>query len=120
MKNNLFTPVIILVISIALATCTKVDYYPEAGGNLPSNYITIQPGGSFSPAVLKVASGSSITFVNNDTKPHHIKSNDSVSIVTNIIAPNSFYLFKNDAITGSFPYRCILDTNIRGTIIISP
>lgn len=120
MKNNLFTPVIILAISVILATCTKVEYYPEVGGNLPSNYITIQPGGSFSPAALRVASGSSITFVNNDIKPHHIKSNDSVSIVTNIIAPNSFYLFKNQTLTGSFPYKCILDSNIRGTIIFTP
>ena len=120
MKYSLFIFFIILIISISLAACTKNIDYPEQGGNLPSNYIIIEPGGSFSPLLLNVVSGSSITFVNNDTKPHHIISNDSISIITNIIAPKSFYFFKNDTLTGVFPYKCLLDASIRGTIIITP
>ncbi|MFZ4769585.1 MAG: cupredoxin domain-containing protein [Ferruginibacter sp.] len=120
MKKNLFIPVIVLFLSIILAGCTKEEDFPDMGGNLPSHYITIQADGSFSPSLLKVASGSSITFVNNDSKAHNILSNDSVSIITNIIAPKSFYRFKNDTLIGMFPYKCTLDSNIRGTIIITP
>lgn len=120
MKHCLFLSFILLIISISLDACTKNIDYPEQGGNLPSNYIIIEPGGSFTPLLLKVTSGSSITFVNNDTEPHNIISNDSISIKTNIIAPKSFYLFKNDSLTGVFPYQCLLDSSIRGTIIINP
>jgi plastocyanin len=120
MKNNLFTPVIILGISVAVATCTKSADTEAVGGDLPTNYITIQADGSFSPAILRVASGSSITFVNNDNEPHQLRSADSVSINTGIIAPSRSYFFKKDTLVGTIAYRCILDTNIRGTIIITP
>jgi plastocyanin len=120
MKYSLLISAIILIILISFGACTKNIYYPEQGGNLPSNYIIIEPGGSFSPLLLKVVSGSSITFVNNDTKPHNIISNDSISIITNVIAPKSFYIFKNDSLVGVFPYKCLLDAGIRGTIIINP
>jgi plastocyanin len=119
MKNNLFTPVIILLISLALATCSKHEGYLETGGLLPTNYVTFQANGSFSPVTLRVASGSSITFVNNDTKTHNILSTDS-TIYTNLIAPGASYFFKNDTAIGTFSYRCTLDSAIRGTIIITP
>jgi plastocyanin len=119
MKNNLFTPVIFLLVAIVLATCTKHDAYIESGGLLPTNYITFQANGSFSPVTLRVASGSSITFVNNDTKPHNILSSDS-TIATNIIAPGASFFFKNDNAIGTFPYHCTLDSAIHGTIIITP
>lgn len=120
MKNNLFTPVIILGISVALATCTKVTDFEGVGGDLPTNYITLQADGTFSPAILRVASGSSITFVNNDNEPHQLISADSLSINTGLIAPGRSYFFKKDTLIGTIPYRCVLDTNIRGTVIITP
>lgn len=119
MKNNLFTPVLILLVSVALATCTKHEAYLETGGLLPTNYITFQANGTFSPVTLRVASGSSVTFVNNDNKPHNILSIDS-TIYTKMIEPGSSYFFKNDTAIGSFSYRCTLDSAIRGTIIITP
>ncbi|MEX0636028.1 MAG: cupredoxin domain-containing protein [Ferruginibacter sp.] len=120
MKHNLFTAVIILIISVALATCTKTTNFEAMGGGLPTNYITLQADGSFSPATLRVASGSSITFVNNDTEPHQLLSVDSVSINTGLIAPGRSYFFKKENLIGVFAYRCILDTSIKGTVIITP
>lgn len=119
MKNNLFTPVIFLLVAIVLATCTKHEGYVDRGGLLPTNYITFQANGTFGPVTLRVASGSSITFVNNDTKPHNILSSDS-TIATKNIAPGTSFFFKNDNAIGTFPYRCTLDSAIRGTIIITP
>lgn len=119
MRKIIFTSVS-LIITILFAACTQEEDFKELGGNLPTNYIIIQADGSLTPSVLSVASGSSITFVNSDTKPHHIISNDSTSIKTNIIASKSFYLFKNDTLHGVFPYRCLLDSNIKGTILITP
>jgi plastocyanin len=106
MKNNLFTPVIMLFISVALATCTKTTDF--------------QADGSFTPAILRVASGSSITFVNNDNEPHQLLSSDSVSINTGLIEPGRSFFFKKDTLVGTISYRCTLDSNIRGTVIIAP
>jgi len=103
-----------------MAACTKNIDYPEQGGNLPGNYITIQADGSFSSALLNVVSGSTISFVNNDSKAHNILSNDSISIISNIIAPESFYVLKTDTLKGIIPYKCMLDSTIRGTIIVTP
>jgi plastocyanin len=120
MKNNLFTPVIMLFISVALATCTKTTDFEAVGGDLPTNYITLQADGSFTPAILRVASGSSITFVNNDNEPHQLLSSDSVSINTGLIEPVRSFFFKKDTLVGTISYRCTLDSNIRGTVIITP
>jgi len=120
MKNNLFTPVIMLFISVALATCTKTTDFEAVGGDLPTNYITLQADGSFTPAILRVASGSSITFVNNDNEPHQLLSSDSVSINTGLIEPGRSFFFKKDTLVGTISYRCTLDSNIRGTVIITP
>jgi plastocyanin len=121
MKKNLLGPVMLLFATITLFACTKItEDVTAAGGNLPTHYIVIEANGSFTPALLRVASGSSITFVNNDKKPHNIMSNDSISIRTNVIAPNGFFKFKNDTLVGIFPYKCLVDSNIRGTIIITP
>ena len=121
MKKYLFASVLALLIATALFGCTKVtEEFNAVGGDLPTHYIVIQANGSFSPSLLSVASGSSITFVNNDKKPHNIMSTDSISIRTNVIAPNGFFKFKNDSLIGVFPYKCLLDSTIRGTIIITP
>lgn len=109
-----------IVISMSFFGCTKNEFFPASGGDLPANYIIIQADGTFGPAALQVASGSAIVFVNNDTKPHSIQSADSVSIVTNIILPKASYKWKNDALVGSFAYRCLLDSSIKGVIIITP
>lgn len=119
MKLSYLIPVMFLLMT-TMAACTKHIAYPEEGGNLPGHYITIQANGAFSPALLNVVSGSTIYFVNNDRKAHNILSNDSTSIITNRIEPGSFYLLKTDTIKGIIPYRCTLDSTIRGTIIITP
>jgi plastocyanin len=110
-----------LMLFIMLSACTeKVTEFDAYGGDLPGSYITIQADGSFAPRELTVVSGTPVSFVNNDTKPHNILSSDGVSIVTNIIAPRTFFKLKNDALVGSFPYRCVLDSFIKGTVIFTP
>lgn len=108
------------LILFLFTSCTEKTTFNEAGGNLPSNYIIVQRDGTFGPAMLTVASGSTITFVNNDLNAHQFMSNDTLSINTPRIEPGASYVFQNDTIYGAFPYKCILDTALRGTIIITP
>ncbi|HRD59087.1 MAG TPA: hypothetical protein PK504_13650, partial [Ferruginibacter sp.] len=110
-----------LIVSIIILSCTKHEAYSPAGGSLPTHYVTILPNGILQPTALTIASGASITFVNTHNKPHRILSMDAdSSIYTTIIPPDSSYFFKNDGLIGVFPYTCVLDSSIRGSIIIRP
>ncbi len=120
MKKYLLAPAFILATIFLLMACAKETSFPQAGGELPGQNITIQADGSFSPAILTVASGTTVSFVNNHNKPHNIKSSDSVSIVTNLIAPYKFYKFNTSGLTGVYDYKCLLDTSIRGSLIVTP
>ncbi len=109
------------IILFAITGCTKNEDFKAAGGNLPTNYITILANGKITPAILNVASGSSITFVNNHSKPHRIVSLDAdSSIYSTVIAPDSSFFFKNDTLIGSYIYKCTLDSTIAGVINIRP
>lgn len=119
MKKYLSAPAFVLAAIFLLMACAKETSFPQAGGELPGQNITIQADGSFSPAALVVASGTTVSFVNNDSKAHNIMSIDSVSIVTNLIAPYKFYKFNTSGLTGIYHYKCLLDTSIRGTLLIT-
>lgn len=119
MKNTKLFAALIIVCAFIVTACTKHDAYPAAGGNLPTNYITILPNGKLSPVSLTVASGSSITFVNTHNKPHRILSMDlDSSIYTAVIPPDSSFFYKNDTLIGVYAYKCVLDSTILGVITI--
>ena len=107
-----------------LYACNKENNnFEPAGGLLPTNYITVKDN-SFSPATLTVANGSSITFLNSTTTGHSIMSDDSVTIPSVLIAPDSSYFFKPDTATTSpvpiyIRYHCIEHPSARGTIILN-
>jgi plastocyanin len=121
MKNIKPTAILVLVSAFIINACTKHEGYTPAGGNLPTNYITVLPNGTITPSSLSVASGSSITFVNTHNKPHRILSLDAdSSIYTPVIPPDSSFFFKNDTLLGTFAYKCVLDSTISGVIRIRP
>ena len=108
-----------ITLTIVFFSCTKHEAYMQAGGNLPTQYMTVLPDGKMQPANVTIASGGSITFVNSHNKPHRILTLDvDSSIYTPVIAPGSSYIFKNDTLIGSFNYKCVLDSTINGNITI--
>ena len=118
--TKLFAAVVLITVFVMNA-CTKHEAYTQAGGNLPTNYITVLPNGRITPASLSIASGSSITFVNNHNKPHRILSLDAdSSIYTSIIPPDRSFFYKNDTLLGTFAFKCVLDSSITGIISIRP
>jgi plastocyanin len=121
MKNKKLFAALILVTGFLVNACTKHEGYSPAGGNLPTNYVTVLPNGKITPASLTVASGSSITFVNNHHKPHRILSLDAdSSIYTTVIPPDSSFFYKNDTLIGTFAFKDVLDSSISGVITIRP
>jgi len=121
MKHTKLFTAVLLVTAFIIQACTKHEAYTEAGGDLPTNYITVLANGKIVPASLTVASGSSITFVNNHTRPHRILSIDAdSSIYTTTIPPDSSFIYKNDTLVGTYTYKCVLDSSITGVISITP
>ena len=113
--NIIFT---FLVLGFFALSCSKnIDYNPQ-GGNLPTNYIVLKENG-FSPQFLTVVSGSSITFVNQTTVPHTLRTSDSITIPPVSIAANSSFFFKKDT-SGTFSYYCEIHPAETGIIIITP
>lgn len=121
MKTTKLFILLVLAGGFILNACTKHEGYTSAGGSLPTNYITVLANGKITPSTLTVASGSSITFVNNHNKPHRILSLDAdSSIYTKIIPPDSSFIYKNDTLIGTYSYKCVLDSSISGVITIRP
>lgn len=121
MKQKKLVIALTILVTIVIFSCTKHEAYMQAGGNLPTQYMTVLPDGKMQPAVVTIASGGSITFVNSHSKPHQILTLDAdSSIYTPVIAPGSSFIFKNDTLLGSFNYKCVLDSSIIGNITIRP
>lgn len=105
-------------------SCSKTEKdFGAQGGLLPTNYINIQEN-SFSPSILSVANGSSITFLNKTTSGHTIVSADSSTIVSPVIASGSYFYVKPDTLSGTLPvniyYHCKEHPTVTGRIILRP
>ena len=107
------------VLFAGLYSCTKTAAdFDGQGGLLPTHYITINDS-SFSPIVLTLATGSSITFVNSTDNEHSIVSDDSATILSGTILHKTSFYFKKDT-TGTFNYHCGMHPTVKGTIILTP
>jgi plastocyanin len=105
-------------------SCTKTaDDFDAQGGLLPSHYVDIRDS-SFSPAILTIANGSSVTFTNRTAVNQTIISEDSSTIVSPDIAAGSFYFVKPDTLAGSLDVRIYYHSKahpaVVGTIILTP
>ena len=104
---------------ILINGCTNIyDGAPGVGNNLPGNFISVQDS-SFTPVLLDVVAGSTISFVNNTSTDKVIQAVDSLRIpATTILAGKSFIYKTNSA--GSFEYFRKDKPTIRGTINLRP
>lgn len=104
-------------------SCSKEDDFEAQGGQLPTHYINILDS-SFSPSILTIANGNSVTFLNKTSNTHTIVSDDSATILSPALAPNGFYYVKPDTIAGSAQvyiyYHCKEHPSVKGTIVLMP
>ena len=78
-----------------------------------ANSVTIQ-GFAFSPAELKVKAGTTVTWINNDSVPHTIKSTTFNSAT---LARGEKFEFKFEK-TGTFDYACGIHPSMQGKIVV--
>lgn len=96
---------------------TPTDFNGQ-GGTVLTKYVIIKDS-SFSPSVLTIAQGNSITFVNETDHPHAL-SIDSTHILTDTIAPHRSFYYMNNSYSGQLDYYCRIHPTVRGSIIFIP
>jgi len=68
----------------------------------------------FSPVIIKVKSGTKVTWTNNDSLPHVMKFTDEASEQLN----RGDTFIKTFGSTGTFDYECGIHSNMSGIVIV--
>jgi len=110
---------LLCIIAVFGNSCSKSDSYGSSGTVTTSgtNLVAIQAMG-FSPAVITVVEGNTITWKNTDAEIHTVTSDDGVSFDSGNISPQGSYTFTALA-AGAYPYHCSIHTTIKGTLYVA-
>ena len=123
--NKILVFFLLLMSTLILSGCSLYNGNQNSSANLAisptptqqstigSNIINIK-NFSFNPGVLTVKKGSTVTWVNNDSSPHQIKSDSfNSSQLTN--GQSFSFTFIN---SGTFDYSCAIHLTMIGKIIV--
>jgi plastocyanin len=124
MKKQFVIAIIIVLLAFAIIAYSFNKQYPtylvhESNELTNSMTSTIEIRASeFYPPSLTVEKGEKIIWVNKDTSPHTVTSNDS-ELNSGIIPPNQTYYHVFDK-EGKFKYNCSLRPILSGEVIVIP
>lgn len=103
----------VLLFSVLIITnsCTKTSDGPGA------NEVFMQ-GMAFTPSVITVSAGTTITWTNNDGVIHNVTSNTAGLFSSGSLSPNGTYshLFST---AGTFPYKCTIHPSMTGSVVVN-
>lgn len=103
--------VIALLIGIvALSGCT------QSSQNIPPNTVVIQ-NFAFSPNNLTVKTGTTVTWINNDSTTHTITSDNGAFQSSGNLNQGAKYTFTFTK-AGTYPYHCSIHPNMKGTVVV--
>jgi plastocyanin len=116
MKKGFQYLLVIVFGGLLITSCSKNENANSyaAGNGLPTNYISILDNG-FSPNVLIVPNGSSITFLNSSNSTHTLVSDDSTTLVTTPILPTKYFSYRKYFV-GILNYHCVEHPSETGII----
>jgi plastocyanin len=112
-----------LVAALAMAGCggSSSDAAPAPGCSaataVATTSVSIQ-GMAFSPSCIKVASGATVTFTNNDTVPHTVTADDGTyngALATAGVTKVFTHVFST---AGTSNYHCTIHVSMTGTVIV--
>ena len=102
-----------LLFSVLIITnsCTKSSDLPGA------NEVLMQ-GMAFTPSVITVSAGTTITWTNNDGVVHNVTSNTPGLFSSGSLSPNGTFshLFSTP---GTFSYKCTLHPSMTGSVVVN-
>lgn len=108
-----------LTIRLALAaalglTVVFVSPAATAGARKPKTHTVTIDGSSFQPAVIRIAPGDRVVWVNRDMFPHTATSRAGGFDSKVIPAGKSWTT--SPAVRGTFPYVCVFHPTMKGTV----
>jgi plastocyanin len=102
----------ILVVLILIAGCTQQN--PPPTGN--PNTVTIK-NFAFSPSVLTVSSGTTVTWVNEDSTVHTVTSDSGSELNSGEVPSGQSYTHTFNT-AGTFSYHCSIHTSMKAQIVV--
>jgi plastocyanin len=82
----------------------------------PATHEVSLAGRAFSPAVLEVAVGDTVTWINDDDTDHTVSATDG-AFDSGALAEGASFSFTFDT-PGEFPYQCFFHTDMTATVIV--
>jgi len=109
-----------LKMNISILVCTVISIFLLSGctqqNNPPGNNTVSIDNLAFNPSTLTIATGITVTWINNDAVAHTVTENEGFfdsGVLTN--GHNFTYTF---TVPGTYNYTCSLHPTMRGTIIV--
>ena len=84
-----------------------------------TEYAVSIPGFLFSPAILTVAQGDTVTWTNDHTVNHTATSDDGLEWDSGVLTPGQSFSYTFTT-AGAFPYHCAIHPSMTGTITVEP
>ena len=116
---------ILLILACLSPGCTSSQGPTQPAGTTPipsgpADTITIR-NFAFSPATLTVKTGATVTWINDDSAPHTVVSDDGAPVPfasARLATGDSFQQTFTRA--GTYTYHCSIHPSMKGTIIVEP
>jgi plastocyanin len=122
MKKVMIKPAIFILSLICVFAfvgfyaCSKSGGYGNNGGNNNGNTVSIK-NFAFSVGTLTVASGTTVTWTNNDGTTHTVTADDN-SFDSGNIAPGGTFSHKFTS-AGTVAYHCAIHTSMKASIVVN-
>lgn len=116
MKKIVFCFALVILSGIVfIYSCSKSNNAPK-----PATGATVSvsiKNMAFSPDTLRIKTGTTVTWMNNDGMTHTVTSNTSLFDSGNLAAGLSFQYTFNAA--GTFTYYCVIHAGMRGVVVVN-
>jgi plastocyanin len=113
-KRVLYLALVVLSGIISIYSCSKSYNAPKSAGASASVSIKNM---AFSPDTLRIKTGTTVTWMNNDGMTHTVTSNTALFDSGNLAAGLSFQYTFNAA--GTFTYYCVIHAGMRGVVVVN-
>jgi plastocyanin len=113
---KLLFSIIMLGSAAILAACGTAGTAPSSAGASDVQVKIINF--SYDPVDLSIASGTTVTWTNDDSVPHTITSDDGVWD-SGVIAPGGTFTYTFEQ-AGTFAYHCTIHTFMKASVEVTP
>ncbi|UEG49513.1 cupredoxin domain-containing protein [Ferruginibacter lapsinanis] len=121
MKKIHFISILLLLSAVTIINfgCKKdstTTTVPTGGG--PTEDVSIS-GSAFSPSVLTISKGTTVTWENHDAMSHTVTSDDGTSFNSGTLGTHGTFSFKFNT-AGTYNYHCSFHSSMTASVVVNP